>query len=414
LGVDRLEEAMMGIRKLTIALALALACGFIAAGSASAAYLQATEYPAEVKAEREGEAHAFATDGLTVKCEGASFGAELQEAVETLEVAPTYSKCTAAGLTASVTAEGCKYRLDANASDVDLVCPSGKAMKIVAVSGTCEVQIGSQSGIQKDEFVNHAGPPKTVTVKFNAEKIKYSKTKDSGACPLSGLGEKSDGTYSGSMLAKAFHGGQVGFFQGAGALTRLCAEKSGACPEGQTYPEGTQFTYEGAAGELILIWPALPNGILECGKWTISAVSGAAQGAPFLPISPTLGAVGPCSITAGTNAGAKCTVAMSAGGGVLQAIGNQADGRWKLGLTEITVSACTPGLGPPMSRCEFREVSPALTLRGGVAETGTVEANNTFPRSKAEPTDQCPTSLVWKVSYVNNPEAGAGNVFVTN
>jgi hypothetical protein len=398
------------IRNLAIGAAAILVLGLITAASASAEFIQATQYPAEVKAEREGEVHIFTVEGFAVKCETASFKAELPEPVETLEVAPQYEKCTSLGSAASVTMEGCKYRLDANATDVDLVCPAGKKLKIVALAGNCEVQIGSQNAIEKDEYVNHAESPKTVTVKFKSEKVKYTKTKDGFICPLSGLGEKSDGAYTGNMLAKAFAGSQVGFFQGAAAPTKLCAEEILACPEGQTYP-GTAFKANATAGELILLWAGKPNSILECGKWTLSGSTGVAQGAPELGTSSSLG-FNSCAITAGTAAGSKCTVSMSTGGGSLLAVGNGKDGRWKLGQTSLVISACT-GV-PQMSKCEFAE-SPAVTLRGGLANSATVEADRTFQYVKSGPGDSCPTlGATWKVTYVLNPEEGAGNIFVTN
>lgn len=400
---------MKSVRTLAFAALAVLVLGFVTTASASAAYFQATEYPAEVKGEREGEVHIFTVEGgFSLKCETDTFGAELPEPLETLEVAPKYEKCTALGLSATVTMEGCKYRLDANAADVDIVCPEGKAIKIVAA--TCEVQIGSQNGIEKDEYVKHEESPKTLSVKFKAEKIKYNKTKDGFLCPLSGLGEKSDGTYTGNILVKAYNGFQVGFFQGNPVPTKLCAEApaTGECPEGQTYPSAS-FKGSTAVGELILHFKS-SNSIIECNKYKLYGSTSVPEGAPQLKTAVNAADFETCSITAGGKG--PCTVKTSLGGGSLLALGNHKDGRWQFGPTTLTISACDQ---PGLTKCEFEEIRPAFTLRGGNSEAPpTIEVNRDFFFVKGNAGDSCGASVTWKVTYVIGKEGGVGNLFVTH
>jgi hypothetical protein len=399
---------MKSARTLAFAALAVLVLGFVTTASASGAYFQATEYPAEVKAEREGEVHILTVEGgISVKCETDSFTAELPEPLETLEVAPKYEKCTALGAAATVAMEGCKYRLDANAADVDIVCPAGKAIKIAAF--TCEVQIGSQNGVEKDEYVNHEASPGTVSVNFKAEKIKYNKTKDGFLCPLSGLGEKSDGTYAGNFLAKAYAGAQVGFFQKAAVPTKLCAEAADKCPEGQTYPS-TSFAGSTTAGELILHYSDGTNAVIECSKYKLYGSTAVPEGAPQLPTSVNAADFETCAFTAGYKG--SCSVKTSLSGGQLLAIGNHKDGRWQFGPTTFTISGCDE---PKLSKCEYQEIRPAFTLRGGNSEApATIEVNRDFNFLKANQGDSCGKSVTWKVTYVIGNEGGTGNLFVTH
>lgn len=400
---------MKSVRILAFAALAVLMLGVPTTASASTAYFQATEYPAEVKGEREGEVHTFAVEGgISVKCETDTFDAELPEPLETLEVAPKYEKCTALGVSATVTTEGCKYRLDANAADGDIVCPEGKAIKIVV--STCEVQIGSQSGIEKVEYVNHEESPKTLSVKFKAEKVKYNKTKDGFLCPLSGLGEKSDGTYTGDILAKAFNGSQVGFFQDKPVPTKLCAEApaTGECPEGQTYPSAS-FQGSTTVGELIIHYKSSTT-IIECKKYKLSGSTSAPEGAPQLNTAVNGNDFETCSITAGGKG--NCNVKTSLGGGSLLALGNHKDGRWQFGPTTLTISGCGD---PILSKCEYEEIRPAFTLRGGDSEAPpTIEVNRDFFFVKGNINADCGASLTWKVTYVIGKEGGVGNLFVTH
>jgi hypothetical protein len=395
------------VRTLAFTALAVFVLGFVTNASASAAYFQATEYPAEVKAEREGEVHIFTAEGgISVKCETDTFSAELPEPLETLEVAPKYEKCTALGSAATVAMEGCKYRLDANAADVDIVCPAGKAIKVVA--GTCEVQISSQNGVEKDEYVNHEASPETISVNFKAEKMKYNKTKDGFLCPLSGLGEKSDGTYAGNFLAKAYAGGQVGFFQKGGVPTKLCAEAADKCPEGQTY-SSTGFKGSTMVGELILHYQD-SNSVIECSQYKLYGSTAVPEGAPQLPTSVNAADFETCSFTAGSKG--SCNVKTSLSGGALLAIGNHKDGRWQFGPTTFTISACDD---PHLSKCEYQEIRPAFTLRGGNSEApATIEVNRDFLFLKANMGDSCGKSVTWKVTYVIGNEGGTGNLFVTH
>jgi Lipase (class 2) len=175
----------------------------VTAAAAPAAFqFQAGEYSAEVSGQQVGEHVLTVEAGITLKCKVATVVGELAEAEEELEVTPSYSECVAAGFVATVATEGCKYRLDANTNDADVVCPAGKAIKITA--GTCELQVGSQNGRTSVEYDNspEALPP-TATAKAALTGVVYTKSKDGFLCPLLGTGTKEDGTLTGEYLVKA-------------------------------------------------------------------------------------------------------------------------------------------------------------------------------------------------------------------
>jgi triacylglycerol lipase len=224
------------VRILAAVLVAASAFSAAAASTASAKAFHAGGYTAELKAQQEGsEGNTFTAEGgLAVKCKTATLTGELSEAKEEIELTPTYSECTAAGMTATIVLEGCKYRLSANANDLDIVCPAGKSIKVTALSGQCEALIGSQNNLSSVAYVLNEEAIETISIKSTLSKVKYTKTKDGFLCPFSGTGVKEDGALSGQVLMKAFYGAgeQVETF-----ITNLCSEET-------EWPEGNCTNWE--------------------------------------------------------------------------------------------------------------------------------------------------------------------------
>jgi hypothetical protein len=171
----------------------ALASLAIAAPLAYGKDFSAEAYPASINATAEG--HTMTFEAGKLKCKKATFTGELTAAKEELELTPAYSECTAFGIASTVKPEGCKYRFNANNSNMDLVCPAGKSM-IISVSTFCEIKVESQSGLKSVEYENVAGPPNSMTVKMNLEGIKYTVVKES-VCGKPGT--KTNGLYSGTI-----------------------------------------------------------------------------------------------------------------------------------------------------------------------------------------------------------------------
>jgi hypothetical protein len=193
------------------------------AATASAAKFEAGKYSAQLSGPQvASENFVFTVEGgLAFKCKEVTLSGELTAASTEIELAPTFKECTASGLSASISAEGCKYRFNADTYDVDIVCPAGKTMKYTVF--TCEIRVGGQNGLETVEYLDSEGSPTTFAVEFlTVEKVKYNKTADGFLCPLSGTGEKSDGTYKGEFVMKALAGeSQVAANAQAGVWMRV-------------------------------------------------------------------------------------------------------------------------------------------------------------------------------------------------
>jgi hypothetical protein len=191
---------------LGLTLAAVLVLSAATASVASAKKFQSTIYPVHLKAEKVGADHAFTIGAFSVTCKNPLLtGGPFSEAKEEIEVTPDYKGCFYSGVGATVAMEGCKYRINANTTKVDLACPGTSKMRITSfnLSGECEVQIAGQNGLEKIEYTNNAGPPKTITVKASVEKIKYKVTLSNGLCPLK-MGEEGEGKYTGEFVAKGW------------------------------------------------------------------------------------------------------------------------------------------------------------------------------------------------------------------
>jgi hypothetical protein len=285
-----------------------IVCG-LGTSSAAATEFEGELYPVEIIGEETGS-HVFTVDGGTITCADASFTGGFEEATETIVVDPVFSKCTALGFAeATAKAEGCQFQFYAGEEleeegdykgTADLLCPAGKAM--VFVAGTCEVQIGAQTGLstlQYDE--NPAAEPPDITVEANLSKIKYNKTKDGIGCPLSGTGAKEDGTYVGNALVggstydiETEESEEVGVAIDQAGNTKLCkkAPVNKACPANEEWAASTPFEASADAkvqGPVKLTigeggkFPAIKN-VVTCEKSLVKATSEAALGTPSLPM----------------------------------------------------------------------------------------------------------------------------------
>jgi len=192
--------------------------------AASGAAFQAAEYTAVVSGQQEGS-QTLTLDSLSVSCSVMTLSGELTEARVEPELTPTYSECTSGGESATIAMEGCKYRLDANASDLDIVCTAEKTIKVTARGGNCEAKISGQNSRTTVTHTNLEGPPDVISLNANVGSIKYNKTKDAGACPFSGTGEKENGTLAGVSVLKGSIGGEPDpLIVEALNLTKLCQD----------------------------------------------------------------------------------------------------------------------------------------------------------------------------------------------
>jgi len=142
----------------------------------------------------------FTTEAGTVECASKFTGSAAGETT-TITVTPEYENCKAFGfLNATVSHEGCHYLFHLTTklagpvwqAHVDVTCPEGKSIKIVA--GTCEATVGAQPGLTTVNLRNN-GATTDVEVEANVSGIAYTVTKDGFGCPFSGTGPKTGAKY---------------------------------------------------------------------------------------------------------------------------------------------------------------------------------------------------------------------------
>jgi hypothetical protein len=172
----------------------------------------AESYPVTLDGSEESGKETFTTEAGPMKCKS-SFHGEVTEAGQaenpaTVRVHPTYTSCTAFGLGATVTTAdesgSCDYLLhatqiysaDEHGAQTDIVCTAGFKMKVAV--GTCELEIGPQTGLESLRLINDtaASPKKDVTVDPELTTFSYTVTKDGFLCPFTGTGTKTDGKYT--------------------------------------------------------------------------------------------------------------------------------------------------------------------------------------------------------------------------
>lgn len=169
-------------------------------------------------AEAEGEFEAASYDSETTIQHNTTFGwwfvdiycnkghtfHKVTESESAISVAAEFEECEAnETFPATIETNGCEevFELSETLSEdhysatMGISCPEGQ--KIVVVTETCEIQVGSQSGVQGVEYISNteASPVQDLTMIANVEEIQYTVTKDGILCPLPGTGEYSNGQH---------------------------------------------------------------------------------------------------------------------------------------------------------------------------------------------------------------------------
>ncbi len=179
------------LKSLGLALVAMLALSAVIASAASATNFTASSYPTAATAESALGNDVFKTEGGSWECKTHYAAAALSAPSETLTVTPTWTSCKSFGfLSATVNTNGCDLVFHVSGA-MDYQCPSGKAITIV--SGTCEISIGAQKGLQKVDFANSAGK---ISAQFTVTGISYTVLKDGFGCPFGGTGLKTGATYT--------------------------------------------------------------------------------------------------------------------------------------------------------------------------------------------------------------------------
>ena len=139
-----------------------------------------------------------------VSCTGATVAGSLAAPSSSLEVVPSFSGCTAFGLPATITSNGCAFGLNAAEAEswssvngsLAVKCPAGKEIEIK--TATCTVNIGAKTGLQSIRLDQTGTSPRKLEAVLNATGLKYTVVKDGIGCPLSKVGSSEDGTLTGA------------------------------------------------------------------------------------------------------------------------------------------------------------------------------------------------------------------------
>lgn len=199
------------IKVLGLAVVAAMALTAVMASASMAAEFTASSYPAQVTGSNTKGNEVFTTEGGKVECNSHFLSESLSASSSTLTVTPTYTSCEAFGfLSATVSTEGCTYVFHATEKvsegvykhHVDVACPSGKSIKVVA--STCSAEIKAQTGLTTVKTTNSGG---SVVVNPEVSGIAYTVTNDGFLCPFGGTGNKTDGKYTGEVTVSRVGGG---------------------------------------------------------------------------------------------------------------------------------------------------------------------------------------------------------------
>jgi hypothetical protein len=151
------------------------------------------------------------TEGGNIKCSGVNLAAKYSgTTAATVDVTPSYTGCTAFGLTAHIDFMGCFYRftsITASHIDVNVLCPPGTGpVTIIVTQGgnvVCTVDVAEQT--VPANVTNEAGSPDDLKVTPESTSIGYTVTYPGGTgTKCGGVGAHSDGTYTGSVTARAY------------------------------------------------------------------------------------------------------------------------------------------------------------------------------------------------------------------
>jgi hypothetical protein len=211
---------MRNLKALGLALIAVLAMSAVVASAAQAVpQFTASVYPATATGANTKGSEAFTLDGTSVLCDShflvetynTTNGTALHAPASTVTVTPKYSNCEAFGfLNATVNMEGCDYVFHATEQvsagvynhHVDVVCPTGKSIKIEAAS--CRAEVKPQNGRTTVKTTNSGG---AVTVQPNVT-VSTTVTNDGFGCPLAGTGTR-NATYHGHVTVSRVGGGSI-------------------------------------------------------------------------------------------------------------------------------------------------------------------------------------------------------------
>jgi hypothetical protein len=199
----------------------ALALSAVGASAASAAEFHCTSTSASCFATGEQTTQNVFTVKLgKVKCTGATFKGTGLKTTKSIELEPAYTGCTAFGVAAEVTPNGCKYKFEVTGTTspyvvaTSVVCASGGKITVKPKAGAlnCTVKVGAQTGLTGVTVTNsETAEPTDINALVNVHNITY--TEEGTECAGTGA---ATGVYEGGATIKGYEdnsgveGAQVG------------------------------------------------------------------------------------------------------------------------------------------------------------------------------------------------------------
>jgi hypothetical protein len=178
-------------KTLWVALVAVLAMGAIGVPAAGATRFTALSYPTGATAASPFGNNQFTSEAGSIACRSHYLFDDLNEPSEQMTMTTTTSECRAFGfLNAEVRMNGCDYVVHTSGI-TDLECPAGTSIE--ASASTCEVRVGTQTGLSKMDLSNGSGD---IIGQATLTGIAYTVTKDGFGCPFNGTGAKTGATYS--------------------------------------------------------------------------------------------------------------------------------------------------------------------------------------------------------------------------
>jgi hypothetical protein len=196
-------------KALTIGILAVLAFGTVMASAAQAGEFRVEKYPANIEG-KGSEGTVLETVMGVVKCGVISLTGVLEEPEsESLEMTPTFEKCTLGGSTVDFKNNGCgaRYTLgstingnpDELSGSMDIVCPPNQKIEFVYTPSGCTESIPPQNGMGEVKWTNETlAKPMDVKGDINVTNMHYTM---SASC--SKPGTYNNGTWNGNLTNTA-------------------------------------------------------------------------------------------------------------------------------------------------------------------------------------------------------------------
>ncbi len=195
--------------KALVVLAVAAFAMAIGTSSASAAISEfaSEKYATNLTGQQTNE-HVFKTKTGEIKCKIAQLTGTLAAKSPTVSLTPSYAMCNLGGLAATVTMNGCTFKMEAglevggggaSLGGMTLVCAGGNQVVIKIVN--CEIKIPGQEPLGFIDYKNNAGEQE-LEVNFDVGLFDYSLSANCLAAP----GNYEDGLLKGKSTIKGSNG----------------------------------------------------------------------------------------------------------------------------------------------------------------------------------------------------------------